>query len=390
MLKSLYLPFIIFVVCSFLFSSCKKDESREHFSNYPQQFASGGEIAATGGLHLKSGGYIIAGTTESLGENGDFFAVKTGASLNQEFANHFGGNGRDVCQGITGLRDGSIVLCGSTDSLLAFSATDMLVARTDAGGNLLWMHQYGGAEADEAHAVAGTRDGGMMVLASTLSYAVAQQSLMIWKLDVNGDSIFTHIYDLGANTEGVDILATPDSNFVILANQQVGAGNQFVVMKIRENGDMAWSFNFSIEDQTFAKDIDTVGTEGFIVTGATATGNEESSIFLSRIDFAGNEIWQQILGGQREDKGLAVNHVSGNSFVVTGSSLSWGNVEPRAFIIHTKSSGEQDWFKNYDRAFAATSVLMAERSDGGFTLGGTNPENGVFMMRTDAKGELIP
>ncbi len=388
-MKGQFFQLLLSFVLIFLLTGCSKDESREHFSSYPQQYADRAEFFAKDGIQLINGGYVISGNTGVLGENGDFYAVGAAESLSLLFEKNFGGTGRDRCFGVGELRDGSLVFCGSTDSLTVGSTTDILLYRTDINGNVIWQRTYGGSGNDEGRAVIGTNDGGILLLSSTESYGVTQRSPMIWKLDVNGDTVFTRVYDQTVYTNTVDLIATTDSSYVMLMNQDVGGGDRFRVMKVRENGDVAWGANFNIETRTFANAIDTVGIEGFIVTGISATGGEENSIFLLRIDIAGNEIWQQSLGGQRDDKALAVNHGPNDTYLVTGTSVSYGNVESRPYIIETAGDGQKNWLKNYDRAFAENSVLMAVRSGGGFALGGANPDGGVYLLRTDAEGNLV-
>ena len=72
-MKALFLPVILIIGILLTLSSCKKDENHIHFSEYPQQFATGGEIEATSGVQLKSNGYVVAGTSTAYGENGWFF-----------------------------------------------------------------------------------------------------------------------------------------------------------------------------------------------------------------------------------------------------------------------------------------------------------------------------
>jgi hypothetical protein len=122
-----------------------------------------GGIGAEHGYALAQatdGGYIIAGTTNSSGAGGDdVYMVKTDANGALVWSRAFGGNGTETAKSVVQATDGGFVVAGSTDSFGAGNVDGWLI-KTDANGNMVWNHTYGGAGADAFRVVVLANNGG--------------------------------------------------------------------------------------------------------------------------------------------------------------------------------------------------------------------------------------
>jgi protein involved in ribonucleotide reduction len=118
----------------------------------------------------KDGGYIIAGVTESFGDQyGDVYLVKTDSSGNKIWEKTYGGTGMDWGYSVHVTSDGGYIITG-TISAPGNVDTDVYLVKIDGSGNKLWEKTYGGAGWDQGNSVQVTSDGGYIVTGFTGSF----------------------------------------------------------------------------------------------------------------------------------------------------------------------------------------------------------------------------
>ena len=130
---------------------------------------------------MSDGGYIVAvsygndALVFKLDENGTIVWQKT-----------FGGYGHDAVGHIQQTADGGYARVGNTDSF-GSDDYDIWVLKFNNSGDIIWQKTYGGDSDDYGVYYDQTIDGGYVVAGNTDSFAVNGTSLMILKLDSNGD-----------------------------------------------------------------------------------------------------------------------------------------------------------------------------------------------------------
>ncbi len=141
----------------------------------------GGDQASDGILALApapDGGVYAAGYTEGSLASGvanaggaDAFVIRFDASGDQVWARQLGTDGKDTIQAAAPASDGGVYLAGTTYGTLVGGEVggwaDAFVARYDADGHLLWIHQIGTGGTEEAKALAVTQDSTVFLAGTT-------------------------------------------------------------------------------------------------------------------------------------------------------------------------------------------------------------------------------
>ncbi len=132
-----------------------------------------------------NGGYALVGIkTLSSVEGRDLWLVLTDTDGNLVANRTYGGPDEEGCNhghALISTSDGGYAIAGYTKSFGAGSY-DFWFIKTDALGNLQWNQTYGGLEADAAHSVTQTSDGGYAIVGYTTSYGAGGRDFWLVKL----------------------------------------------------------------------------------------------------------------------------------------------------------------------------------------------------------------
>jgi hypothetical protein len=205
-------------------------------------------------IQTSDGGFALAGKyQEPSGVNGsDFFLAKISDTGGLQWTKTFGGINDDSANSVVQTADGGFAVVGVTGSFGA-GGTDALLVKTDAEGNLLWAHTYGGvgpkmviagqtyrwggnapdvvytstspgSSDDCANCLVQTKDGGLAFAGTTQSF------MWLVKTDANGfeqwaqaygDFKSVIVYADKINWDLSSFIQTQDGSFV-LAGQAMG------------------------------------------------------------------------------------------------------------------------------------------------------------------------
>ena len=108
------------------------------------------------------------------------FGVSSTWSIN------YGGADYDSAYSIQETSDGGYVVAGYSDSF-THGGHDFMIYKLDSNGNKVWSRNYGGANMDWAISIQQTSDGGYVVAGISKSFTHGGYDFLIYKLDSNGD-----------------------------------------------------------------------------------------------------------------------------------------------------------------------------------------------------------
>ena len=175
------------------------------------------------------GGFIVGGvsfsppsgnkTAVNYGLN-DMWLVRLDANGNKLWDHSYGGTDNDELLSLQQTLDGGFILGGfsfsdvsgnKTNASLRVGYTDFWIIRTDASGNKLWDHSYGGRTSDSCRSLQQTSDGGFIcggVSDSTVSgnktapYYGGVADFWVVRTDINGNKLWDQSYG-GAGDDGI-------------------------------------------------------------------------------------------------------------------------------------------------------------------------------------------
>jgi len=100
--------------------------------------------------------------------------------------------------------------------------------------------------------------------------------------------------------------------------------------------------------------------DGLLIVGNTESfGEGQGDVYVIKVDRFGNKIWSATYGGRYEESAKAVAPVKGG-FMITGSTLSLGNMRQSLYVARISSNGELMWengfFSDEDDRYVGKSI----------------------------------
>ncbi len=177
-------------------------------------------------------GYILLGFTDCLGAGAaDFYLIKTNSIGGVVWSQTYGGTSPDYGYSVWQTADSGYVLCGWT-YVLAKTAFDAWLIKTDVSGATVWSKTYGGANTDGGNSVEQTLDGGYIIAGETNSFGPGNVDLWLIKVDMNGDTIWTKTYGQIDADVGYSVQQTTDGGYVVVGGRDtsgVGLGDVYLI-----------------------------------------------------------------------------------------------------------------------------------------------------------------
>jgi len=116
------------------------------------------------------GGYIVTGRIKYyLAGHDDMFLLKTDSAGDSLWMRIFGGLDHDAGNSVKQTQDGGYIIAGYTESF-GEEQDDYYIVRTDSVGDTLWTNTYGGLDLDQANSISITNDGGYIAAGFSFSF----------------------------------------------------------------------------------------------------------------------------------------------------------------------------------------------------------------------------
>ena len=301
-------------------------------------------------IQTNDGGFIIAGSTESIGAGSfDAWLIKIDENGNEEWNQTYGGSEWDKAMSIIQLSDGCFIVAGYTYSFNA-NYSDFWLFKIDQSGNLLWNRIYGGNDADIAYSVIQTNDNGFAIIGKTQSFGAGNFDAWLVKTDLHGIEEWNQTYG-GINSDYANsIQQTSDNGFIIAGDtSSFGLGYEDGwLIKIDVSGNEEWNQTYGDWNRDEARSVIITDDGGYIFTGISSSyspGVGDLDFWLVKTDVNGNEEWNETYGGLQDDRAHSVIQTIDSGFMVAGGSESYGAGSSDFWLLKTDNFGNELWSK---------------------------------------------
>lgn len=193
--------------------------------------------------------------------------------------------------------DGYVVI-GTTQSYGAGSPNEfnIFMMKTDASGNEITKTVMDGVYDDFGFAMTYGIDEGYMFAAAYESSDKSLRDLFFIRTDENLDVTWTKLVD-GSGYDYPNSIKTTDDGYYIVAGETTSFGNadDAFLLKIDDEGEMAWLKTYGGGLADFAYDVIMTQDNHYMFCGQSGSFTEQSQIYLVKTDTDGNEVWSEVI-----------------------------------------------------------------------------------------------
>lgn len=320
------------------------------------------EATTDGGVLL--GGWSLGGIggdkTEANFGFEDYWIVKLDSEGNVEWDNTIGTSTNDYLYASKQVTDGGYILAGYTYGGISFDKTeanygsfDYWIVRLDNAGNIIWQNDIGSFGADELYSIDITNDGGFILGGTTAGTSASGDrtentwgwtDYWILKLDSSGNIEWQNLIG-GTNAEQYPSIVQISNGEYVLGGESfsglsgdkteenIGVSDYWVI-RLDASGNIIWQNTLGGSDADELNSVEPVSDGGFILAGNSYSGisgdkSEESlgalDYWVVKLDHNGNLIWENTIGGKKNDKLFTAQQTGDNGFILCGYSESGAN-----------------------------------------------------------------
>ncbi len=321
------------------------------------------------------GGIFMTGYASAYGEIAtNLYVVRFASNGDTLWTRTMGGQAWDY--GFDGIEtsDGGFLAVGSTQSYGTF-VHDFYVVRFDSQGDTLWTRVIDGAgddRNDEALAVAETPEGGFAIAGYSYIFGGYYPNAYVIKLNADGDVLWTRIVGGGSGEKAEDIIVTNDNGLVVVgggASYSVASSDMYI-FKLDEDGDLLWTRTIGGSRNDYAYAVAETADGRLVVAGSTnsygegATGFlEATDAYIVMFDSDGDTIWTRTIGGVNNEQIRDIIITDDGYILAAGHSATYGHGFMDAYVIKMNMEGDVVWTNTYgdnntNMAFGLTEVAQ--------------------------------
>lgn len=345
-------------------------------------------------------GYVITGSTSSFGQGStDVYLLRLDSLGQIKFQKALGNAGNEIGKSIVQLADSSFVAVGYTNSI-GLGGYDIYLIKTDKDGNELWHKTYGGPDWDFAYSLQATTDGGFIIGGTTYSMGGGAADGYVIKTNANGDTTWTKTFGGINDDEFKSVIQTSDGNYALTgytkSYNDVDSGDVWVY-KLDVNGDSLWCKFYGGGKEDFGNGILQLQNTEILVSGGTksfsTSGNAETVIISYNLT-TGNQTYQYIdVSGQEEyynavTQGL--NGVIANCGTTKNAIFGYDGLVD----IYNSGYGYVNFFSEGSTGIEEFYSIAKTKDKGFIAVGKTNGFGAilddVFVLKMDSMGAHTP
>ena len=375
MIKIFYILLSLFFISSSTYAQNKITKKKEVYSAQWQKIYGGKEDdIAYSIVALENGDSAIVGTCKSYGaQRTDICLTRMSAKGEMKWRLWLGGKKKEEGKAISRAADGSILIVGNSKSFSKNYDYDLYVAKVSLEGKLVWEKNLGGERDEFAGGIAGTDDGGALIVAQSESFGEGDKNIYIAKLDKNGKVLSERTIG-GSRADSAQALTrTRDGHFVMVGYREVetSGDTDFFVMKLDQNGKKIWARTYGEEEADSLLGVTPTVDNGIVAVGKTRSyGSEQTDLTVMKFDAKGKLIWHKVYGFKYYEYGNAVATTRDGGFVLVGGTNTLGKGNHSVYILALDKEGELIWSHVYGDERKDVAHGVARMDDGSIVVVG--------------------
>lgn len=336
-----------------------------------------------------NGPNLVLGMNTTPATNYDIVILTSDPLLGTLSQKMYSGTATDESYAVFPNYNSELMIFGATKSFGAGNYDGMAI-RTNSTGNVVWAKRYGSVTPDLFYS--GTELNDSTIVCAGITNKMAGKSCpMIVRMDENGDTLFTRIFETPlTGGEALSIISTANNELIIAGNLDTTSTDQrgSLLMRLDQSGNIIWTRVFNNPGFENFNEVIEDAQGNLYACGYWSENNVIKSI-LAKCDANGNLIWMKKYTGFVGAEGLT--RINDNLFVMSGYGNNILTSSFHSFAVAVDSTGDVLWAKRYgglrQSGFTKTVYFQNSLYFGGYLS--TSPGDDAYAVKTDTSGNSL-
>ncbi|HNJ90106.1 MAG TPA: putative metal-binding motif-containing protein, partial [Chitinophagales bacterium] len=267
--------------------------------------------------------------------------------------------------------------------------------------NIEWQYCYGGNSADGGRYILQTIDGGFAICGSSYSNdgdVTTNHGLSdYWILKISGSGELEWQKSYGGSNYDYaqSIQQTNDGGYIVAGVSASVDGDitghhginkyDYWIIKLSFAGELEWEKSFGGTNDDYARSVKQVSGDGYIITGSTWSNDGDvtadpayDDVWVVKISDLGTLQWQQLYHKFDDDYAMEIQQTLEGGYITVGGSnmADAGATGTELYIIKLTDTGIKEWEKTYGGIDSESGLDIHQTSDSGYIIGGEATSNG--------------
>ena len=236
-----------------------------------------------------------------------------------------------------------------------------------------------------------------------ISYNHGDNDYWLVKTNTTGQIMWENTFGGSQGDYFLQMLRTPDGGFLMFGDTysqdgDVGCNHSsngdWWLVKTDSKGRKEWTRCLGGTHKEYASQIKYAHEGGYILVGTTGSVDGDvaynhgmNDVWVMKIDWDGNILWERTFGGTSNDAGYTINLTADGGYIVGGSLSLWNGEfscrddlpfqQSGGWLLKLDSLGYLEWWKCYGGSGSTSIIDVYQLADRGYIfLGSTNSNDG--------------
>ncbi len=262
----------------------------------------------------------------------------------------------------------------------------------------VWQKLYGGDDRDIAYDIVALEDGDSAIVGTCKSYGAQRTDICVTRMTAKGDMKWRLWIGGKKKDEGKAIARAADGSILVLGNSKSFSKEydyDLLVAKVSLDGKLVWQQNLGGNRDEFAGGIAGTDSGGALVVGDSESyGDGDKDIYIAKLDKNGKVLNDHTIGGKKADSAKSLTRTRDGKFVMVGYREVARAGDADFFVMKLDENGKKIWARTYGGE--AEDILLgvtATVDNGIVAIGKTrsygSEQSDLTVMKFDVKGKLI-
>lgn len=249
-------------------------------------------------------------------------------------------------------------------------------------------------------AIASAPADALFLAGSSIAPGAETHDAFLLKRDPNGTIAWITHPVIAGDEQYLALEPLPDGGAIACGVREAGTGHDAWVSRFAADGSVLWSTAIGAvgDEEAYAL---VVQGDDVILTGRQLNFSGTTDAWLARIDLDGNELWTTSWGGNKNEVGRCVVALNGNSFLVAGTTNTFGmrdttenRIKDNVYLVAIDLNGDTLWTRTVgDTLFDHRALCVDVAPNGDILIGGervdVTGESDALVYRLTPNGDLV-